>query len=653
MSLLTGFNTSLDEVGLLGQASQAAFPGGIIPPGWTVLTPAQLGLGSQYSDGIYFTDPTSGASAIVLQQGSNYIVAFRGTDGLSDTLHYPELLTGTYIHHYDPLLYALSATAPSGAAFAFTGVSLGGAATNLMADIAGDAFGGRFAAATFVGFASPIISTAAGILNLGFENDPVYKAINGYADFPSSLDNLVLATSEYMAGNYDGFLPLDYYAHSSALGFEALSRLSQSVFSDVMTPDSVVIFDANAGFVQDVTPGRANAGAFYLGENVADSIAGRNGNDFLEGFGGNDTLNGGAGDDALAGGAGADILIGGPGADRYVFDMAALSDALVGTVDRIVDFTLGQDQLDLSLITSAEQSPTTLVHAIEDASNSFATVEVDRDGSGASYGWAPVARLDGLHAGDLFSVVLADQSATLGVATDSAGSHFGPATLGISAFGPGAGGWSRDDTYPREVADVNGDRMADIVGFAQNGVWVALATGQGNFAQPTFELSAFGVTAGGWSSDDTYPRKVADVNGDGMADIVGFGNAGVYVSLATGGGSFAAPVFTLSSFGTAGGWTSENLYPREVADVNADGRADIVGFGGTGIYVALANADGTFDLPTTDLNAFGAGPSAGAWTSEDQYPRLLADVNADGRTDIAGFGYNGMYVSQSHNLLPV
>jgi len=653
MSLLTGFNTSLDEVGLLGQASQAAFPGGIIPPGWTVLTPAQLGLGSQYTDGIYFTDPTSGASAIVLQQGSNYIVAFRGTDGLSDTLHYPELLTGTYIHHYDALLYALSANAPSGAAFAFTGVSLGGAATNLMADIAGDAFGGRFAAATFVGFASPIISTAAGILNLGFENDPVYKAINGYADFPSSLDNLVLATSEYMAGNYDGFLPLDYYAHSSALGFEALSRLSQSVFSDVMTPDSVVIFDASAGFVQDVTPGRANAGAFYLGENVADSIAGRNGNDFLEGFGGNDTLNGGAGDDALAGGAGADILIGGPGADRYVFDMAALSDASVGTVDRIVDFTLGQDQLDLSLITSAEQSPTTLVHAIEDASNSFATVEVDRDGSGASYGWAPVARLDGLHAGDLFSVVLADQSATLGVATDSAGSHFGPATLGISAFGPGAGGWSSDDTYPREVADVNGDGMADVVGFAQSGVWVSLATGQGNFAQPTFELSAFGVTAGGWSSDDTYPRKVADVNGDGMADIVGFGNAGVYVSLATGGGSFAAPVFTLSSFGTAGGWTSENLYPREVADVNADGRADIVGFGGTGIYVALANADGTFDLPTTDLNAFGAGPSAGAWTSEDQYPRLLADVNADGRTDIAGFGYNGMYVSQSHNLLPV
>jgi hypothetical protein len=143
------------------------------------------------------------------------------------------------------------------------------------------------------------------------------------------------------------------------------------------------------------------------------------------------------------------------------------------------------------------------------------------------------------------------------------------------------------------------------------------------------------------------------VNGDGMADIVGFGNAGVYVSLATGGGNFAAPTFALSTFGTAGGWASENIYPREVADVNADGRADIVGFGPPGVYVALGNAEGTFDLPTTDLNAFGTSPFAGGWTSEDQYPRLLADVTGDHAADIAGFGYNGVYISGSHDLVLV
>jgi Ca2+-binding RTX toxin-like protein len=307
MSLLTGFNISLDEVGLLEQASQAAFAGGSIPAGWNVVTPAQLGLGSQYSDGIYFTDPASRASAIVLQQGSNYIVAFRGTDDSTDTQYFPELFTGAYIHHYDPLLNGLIANAPSGASFAFTGASLGGGATNLMADIAGSAFGGRFAVATFVGIASPVIKTAAGILNIGFENDPVYKGINGYADFPSSLDNLVLAADKYMAGNYDGQHPIDAYAHSAFFGFEALGRIAQSVFYESMTPDSVLIFDVNAGLVQDVTPGRENTGAFYLGENGADSITGRNGNDFLEGFGGNDTLNGGSGADAIDGGAGFDL----------------------------------------------------------------------------------------------------------------------------------------------------------------------------------------------------------------------------------------------------------------------------------------------------------------------------------------------------------
>ena len=211
------------------------------------------------------------------------------------------------------------------------------------------AFGGAFAAATFVAFASPNISTAAGILNVGFENDPIYKAINGYANSPSSLDNLVLATSQYMAGNYDGRHPFDDYAHSFAFVSQAISRLEQSVFYNLMGPDSVVIFDANHGLVQDVTPGRENTGAFYLGENVADSIAGRNGNDFLEGFGGNDTLKGAAGNDALAGGGGNDRLNGGTGADRmrgglgndtYVVDNSGdfVFEAAGAGIDRIFSF---------------------------------------------------------------------------------------------------------------------------------------------------------------------------------------------------------------------------------------------------------------------------------------------------------------------------
>jgi hypothetical protein len=171
MSLLSGFNVTLPEVGLLGEASMAAFAGGAIPAGWNVITPQQLGVPPQYWDGNYFTN--NGASAIVLQQGSTWIVSFRGTDGPNDIAQYPELLLGTYINHFQPLLNAVASNAPAGTHFDFTGASLGGGATNQMANIAGSQYGGKFASADFVAFASPNISTANGILNIGFENDPI------------------------------------------------------------------------------------------------------------------------------------------------------------------------------------------------------------------------------------------------------------------------------------------------------------------------------------------------------------------------------------------------------------------------------------------------------------------------------------------------
>ena len=108
-----------------------------------------------------------------------------------------------------------------------------------------------------------------------------------------------------------------------------------------------------------------------------------------------------------------------------------------------------------------------------------------------------------------------------------------------------------------------------------------------DFASPTFELASFGPGAGGWSSDDLYKRELADVNGDGRADIVGFGSSGVYVSLATNNGHFASPTFELAGFGPgSGGWSSDNLYKRELADVDGDMKADIVGFAYLGVYVS-------------------------------------------------------------------
>src|SRR3712207_2601129 len=104
-----------------------------------------------------------------------------------------------------------------------------------------------------------------------------------------------------------------------------------------------------------------------------------------------------------------------------------------------------------------------------------------------------------------------------------------------------------------------------------------------------------GATAGGWASFDRFPRRLGDVNGDDIADIVGFGENGTYVTFGTAAGTFGPLTLATGDFGAgaaAGGWASFNRYPRQLGDLNGDGRSDIVGFGDNGTYVALANASG-------------------------------------------------------------
>jgi hypothetical protein len=204
----------------------------------------------------------------------------------------------------------------------------------------------------------------------------------------------------------------------------------------------------------------------------------------------------------------------------------------------------------------------------------------------------------------------------------------------LPQFGANAG-WTVDN-HPRMLADVNKDGLADVLGFANDGVHIAFGNGDGTFRILPTVLQQFG-TALGWDVD--RPRMVADLNGDGIPDIIGFANDGIHVALGNGNGTFKLLPPILPQFGASAGWNV--LRPRMLADVNGDGYLDIIGFANDGVHVALGNGDGTFRLLQQVLPAFGTDAGWNVFT----HPRVLKDVNGDGHLDIVGFANDGVRVA--------
>lgn len=214
----------------------------------------------------------------------------------------------------------------------------------------------------------------------------------------------------------------------------------------------------------------------------------------------------------------------------------------------------------------------------------------------------------------------------------SAGTHFSSVQYVLADFGTQQS-W-HSDRHVRLLGDINGDGLDDIVAFGDAGVYTALSNGSG-FLPSRFVIPDLGYNQG-WRVDQ-HTRLLADVNGDGRQDIVAFGNAGVYIALADGTGRFGALHFAVANFGNNQGWS--NAYLRTTADVNGDGRADLVAFSGSGVWTALSNGSG-FDSPRQVLYSTNS-----LFTFAVQ--RTMADVNSDGRKDLVWLALDGLHAALS------
>jgi V8-like Glu-specific endopeptidase len=295
-------------------------------------------------------------------------------------------------------------------------------------------------------------------------------------------------------------------------------------------------------------------------------------------------------------------------------------------ITELVEYRLGGLDYAIVRLTGdpAARFGTTAVSAVDAAEQDMAAIIGHPAGVPKRIEAGPITELDGdliryddidtLGGNSGSGILRADDGLVVGVHTNggctaSGGSNFGVRIASIIAQSPVLQRLLAR-RHPRVLADTTGDGRADIVGFGDAGVWLSRATAAAGFTEPQLVVANFAVSAGGWRVHQ-HPRLLADTTGDGRADIVGFGNAGAYAARARGNGTFTEPQLVVTNFGhDAGGWRVHQ-HPRFLADTTGDGRADIVGFGNAGVYVARSLEGGRFAEPQIVVGNFGY--DAGGW----------------------------------------
>jgi hypothetical protein len=229
----------------------------------------------------------------------------------------------------------------------------------------------------------------------------------------------------------------------------------------------------------------------------------------------------------------------------------------------------------------------------------------------------------------------------------STGTTFGTPTLWTSAYSNNAY-WEEHEYYWRtiQLADVTGDGRADVCARSANGITCNASTGTA-FGGTVLWTSSYS-DANGWTASPSNWRTLQfiDLNGDGRKDICGRWSGGVSCALSTGSG-FESPYLWTSDYANAGGWDDSEYYWGTIRfpDLNGDGRSDICGRSASGLYCGLST--GTSFLPSEHWTT--AYSNAGNWNTHKSYWGTIqyGDLNGDGKDDVCGRHSAGLYCALS------
>src|SRR5206468_1397275 len=150
--------------------------------------------------------------------------------------------------------------------------------------------------------------------------------------------------------------------------------------------------------------------------------------------------------------------------------------------------------------------------------------------------------------------------------------------------------------------------------------------------------------AAGWNEADNYSTiQYADIDGDGRAELVARGGVGIHVykcdpASHTWSGPFYGPAFS-----DASGWAGPHYYATiRCADIDGDGRAELLARSGVGIHVYKCDPASHTWAQLPDGPALS---DASGWSNAQYYATIqYADVDGDGRAELIARGSVGIHV---------
>ncbi|WP_445493497.1 polyurethane esterase [Photorhabdus sp. SF281] len=326
--------------------------------GWFTISADELGYkGKTDARGTFYGEKSSHSTAQAEVMGkydadgnlTSIGIAFRGTSGPRESIITDvfgdiinNVLVGLgkteYSNNYTPNAFGrlldhvanyAKAHGLTGSDVLVSGHSLGGLAANSMAESSEAKWGGFYSQSNYITFASPSqYEKGNKVLNVGYENDPVFRVLTGTSTTASSAGvhdapkdsatNNIVNFNDHYASTVWNLLPFSianlstWVSHVTPFYQSGMQRVMDSTFYDLTHKDSTIVVSNLSNvtrgntWVEDLNRNaeKHTGSTFIIGTNSNDLIKGGKGNDYLEGLNGNDIFRDDGGFNMIAGGKG-------------------------------------------------------------------------------------------------------------------------------------------------------------------------------------------------------------------------------------------------------------------------------------------------------------------------------------------------------------